>query len=464
MPARARLRAVSPSSASRPPDRPIEDLVASLSREQLVEVVVAAVDRHDDVQRAVRLIAARADGDLSQLHAAIDGGLRTRRFLDYRGSITWAHAARPIIVELEAMAAESPSRELVELLQRAVGHIVKVILRADDSSGLIGDLARQLLDIHATACDAGVADPVKLAAWMIRFRFRDQDFFEVDPVRYASALGERGIAAYRKAVADADGDTDGEDSFAARYARERLAILDRDVDAIVEIAGGNLSNPAQYLRVAEAMAEIDRPDLVLTWTARAITNSDGWQLGSLYELACTTHAQLQHPIEVLRLRRAHHERMPSSSTYGALKRAAGALDAWERERDAARATLRATDPREYLHALLADGDDDLAWQTAAAAPAAALDADMWLALAERREATHPADAIAVYLRIADEVLITTDRRAYSRAIRILKRARTAAQSAGELNAFIAHIATLREEHRRRPTLIAMLDKAKLTGP
>jgi len=86
------------------------------------------------VQRAVRLVAARADGDLSQLRAAIDGGLRTRRFLDYRESIAWAHAARPIIVELEAMAAESPSRELVELLQRAVGHIVKV-MRADDSSG-----------------------------------------------------------------------------------------------------------------------------------------------------------------------------------------------------------------------------------------------------------------------------------------------------------------------------------------
>jgi hypothetical protein len=135
MPARARLRAVSPSCASRPPDGPIKDVVALLSREQLVEVVVAAVDRHDDVQRAVRLIAARADGDLSQLRAAIDGGLRTRRFLDYRGSITWAHAARPIIVELEATAAESPSRELVELLQRAVGHIVKVIMRADDSSG-----------------------------------------------------------------------------------------------------------------------------------------------------------------------------------------------------------------------------------------------------------------------------------------------------------------------------------------
>lgn len=454
---------MSPTSPRGPRGTPIEDLVASLSREQLVEVVAAAVDRHEDVERAVQLVAARADGDLGQVRDAVDRGLRTRRFLDYRESIEWAHAARPIAAELESLAGASPSRELVELLQRAVGHVVKVIMHADDSSGLIGDLAQQLLDGHATACDAGVADPVKLARWMIRFRFRDQDFFEADPVRYASALGDRGIAAYRKAVDEADPGGDGERSFAVRYARERLAILDRDVDAIVAVVGGDLAHAGRYLGVAKALAEIERPDLVLDWTARGIASGRDWQLGSLYDLACATHAQLGQPTEVLRLRRAHHERVPTSSTYGALKRDAVALDAWERERDAARATLRAKDPRGYVRALLGDGDDALAWQTASAAPADTLDADLWLALAERREQTDPADAVAVYLRIADEVLVTTDRRAYSRAIRILKQARTAAEAAGAPDAFAGHIAALREQHRRRPTLIQMLDKAKLTG-
>jgi hypothetical protein len=97
--------------------------------------------------------------------------------------MTWAQAAGPIVAELDAVAGEAPSRELVELLQRAVGHVVKVIMHADDSAGVIGDLAQQLLAIHAKACDAGVADPVKLAAWMVRFRFKDQDFFEPGPLR-----------------------------------------------------------------------------------------------------------------------------------------------------------------------------------------------------------------------------------------------------------------------------------------
>src|SRR4051794_26751939 len=164
------------------PETPIERLIAGLTADELREIVSAAIDRHGDVERHARLIAGRAGGDLAQLRAEVDRGLRTRRFLHYRESAGWAMAARPIVAELESAVDTSPSRALVELLQRAVGHVVKVITRADDSDGAIGDLARDLLVLHAKACDAGVADPVKLAAWMVRFAFDDQDFFEVDPV------------------------------------------------------------------------------------------------------------------------------------------------------------------------------------------------------------------------------------------------------------------------------------------
>src|SRR5215211_4157407 len=96
--------------------------------EELREVVSAAVDRHRDVERQVRLIAARGAGDLAQLRAEVDRTLRTRRFLDYGESAGWARAAQPLVAELENAVDESPSRELVGLLQRAVGHVVKVIM------------------------------------------------------------------------------------------------------------------------------------------------------------------------------------------------------------------------------------------------------------------------------------------------------------------------------------------------
>jgi hypothetical protein len=446
-----------PGKAARKAEAPVDALIAGLAVEELREVVLAAVDRHDDVERQVRLIAARGAGDLAQLRAEVDRGLRTRRFIGYRESAGWALAARPILAELEQAVDASPSRALVELLQRAIGHVVKVIMHADDSDGLIGDLARDLLALHARACDAGVADPVKLAVWMIRFRFDDQDFFEPDPVRYASALGEDGLAAYREAVRSRSGG----DAFAVRYAHERLAILDGDVDALVQLLGGDLTKPHQFIRVAEAMGELGLDDETLAWSTRGIAQTSGWQVAKLYDLACGVLVRRGEPLEVLALRRAQHERMPSSETYRVLRTAADALDAWPLERDAARATLQRTDPRGYVNALLGDDEPDLAWTAAEATPPGALGSDLWVRLAGSRERDRPADALAVYQRLADEVLERADRSAYRSAAQILQRAQAAAQAAGQLDAFAAYLTRLREQHRRRPTLIAILDKADL---
>ena len=436
---------------------PIEELIAVMTVDELHEVVSAAVDLHDDVERHVRLIAARAEGDLAQLRAEVDRGLRTRRFLGYGESGGWAQAARPILGELGSVVESSPSPELVQLLQRAVGHVVDVILHADDSDGQIGELARDLLDLHARACDAGVADPLKLAHWMVKFRFADQDFFEVDPVLYASALGEVGLAAYREAVAGYK----GADSFAVRYACERLAILDGDVDVIVKQLGGDLKNPYQFIRVAEAMGELALDDEVLAWSKRGIAQTSGWQISQLYDLACGVHAKREQPLEVLALRRAQHERMPSSSTYRALRTAAEALGAWPVEQDAARATLQRADLRGFVDALLADGATDAAWNAAVAGAQDAFGSDLWLRLAEAREPDHPADAVPVYQRLADETLERADRRAYRSAAWILQRAQAAAQAAATPDEFTEYLARLREQHRRRPTLIAILDKANL---
>ncbi|MGP0031569.1 MAG: hypothetical protein ACLPVF_13815 [Acidimicrobiales bacterium] len=106
---------------------------------------------------------------LDELRAQIDRGLRTRRYLGYYESRSWATEATPVIEAIRGALAASPSAELLGLIERAVGRVVKVILHADDSDGMIGDLARELLDLHTQACDAGVADPLKLARWMIRF-------------------------------------------------------------------------------------------------------------------------------------------------------------------------------------------------------------------------------------------------------------------------------------------------------
>ena len=435
----------------------LEDLVERLDDGAVRRLLGTAAEAHADVARAVRLAAANDGERLGVLRSEVDHGLRTRRYLGYRESSEWACDAEPVVEALADALAAGLSRELVELLERAVGHVVKVILHADDSDGLIGGLAQRLLELHARACDAGVVDPVRLARWMVRFMFEDQDFFVVDPVRYAAALGADGVSAYRREVVKR---SSGGDRFAERYAVERLAVLDGDVDRVVEVLGGDLSAPHQFIRVTEAMVELGRFDDALRWAERGIAETSGWQVAKLYDLAAGVLADRDDATGVLDLRREEHHRMPTASTYALLQAAAVAVGVWDDEQPAARAVLAARDRAGLVDVLLADGDADEAW---AVANSGEWDPGerRWQRLAEVREPTDPAAAMAVYLRLADAALINANRRAYRDAVRHLKAARRTAAAAGETDAFSDHVVALREQHRRRPSLIEMLDKAGL---
>jgi hypothetical protein len=437
----------------------VHEIVRGLPIEELREIVRSAVDRHPDVERHVLLAAARSEGDLGELRREVDRGLHTRRFLDYHESSGWARAAQPVLQELRLAAENSPSAELLALIERAVGHVVKVITHADDSNGTIGDLARELLDLHAQLCEARVADAVKLAEWMVRFSCDDQDFFEVDPVRYRGALGESGLAAYRQAIEQRH--ADGSKLFAVRWARERLAVLDGDTEAVVALLGGDLSAPHQFIAVCEAMAELEREDDVLAFALRGIAETSGWQVDKLHDLACDVHQRAGAPVEALALRRQQHERTPSASTYSTLRRAAEALDAWELERDAARRALRERDRGSYVDALLQEGDVETAWAIATEDPTWDPGGDRRARLAQAREPTHPDEALSLYMLVAGEELLQTGRRAYASAIAMLKRASRAASASEQDHWFSDQLLDLREQHRRRPALIEMLDKAKL---
>jgi uncharacterized Zn finger protein len=247
-------------------------------------------------------------------------------------------------------------------------------------------------------------------------------------------------------------------SFAARYAAERLAVIDRDVGRLVELLGGDLSAPHQFARVAEAMVELGQPDDALAWARRGIAETTGWQVAKLYDLAANLLTDSADLGGVVALRREQHQRMPSSSTYSKLQTAARATDTWAAETRSARAVLAERDPAGLVDALLADGDSDEAWRTATSENRQ-VSSSQWQRLAEAREATEPAESMVVYQRLADEALDHADKRAYRAAVRYLKAARRAAAAADRSVDFTLHVAALRERNRRRPTLIAMLDKA-----
>ena len=91
------------------------------------------------------------------------------------------------------------------MTQKAIASALKVIMRADDSSGIIGDACGALLALHPKAAARAKPPAAKLVDWMMKFQFHnDCDYFTIDPVAYAPALGDRGIAAYRGKLAEVE--------------------------------------------------------------------------------------------------------------------------------------------------------------------------------------------------------------------------------------------------------------------
>lgn len=66
---------------------------------------------------------------------------------------------------LEVAIATSDPTEIYAVTHKALASAIKVIARADDSGGIIGDACRRLLDLHPKAASAAKVAPAKLVDW-----------------------------------------------------------------------------------------------------------------------------------------------------------------------------------------------------------------------------------------------------------------------------------------------------------
>jgi uncharacterized Zn finger protein len=111
-----------------------------------------------------------------------------------------------------------------------------------------------------------------------------------------------------------------------------------------------------------------------------------------------------------------------------------------------------TQATPLIEILLHEGAVDEAWQVASEHGCRN---EMWLTLARAREKTHPQESIPVYRDAALREIATVKRQGYEQAIRYLRRIRGIADD----DQFREIVASIREEHARKPTLMRLLDKA-----
>jgi tetratricopeptide (TPR) repeat protein len=374
-------------------------------------------------------------------------------------------------VEMLRAAAQTEDPAVVfTVTQKAIASALKVIMRADDSSGIIGDACRALLDLHPEVSARAKPPVTKLVDWMMTLQFDNEcDYFHLDPAAYAPALGENGIASYRAKLADVEarlGPRPSEEQrWAAPYSHDwftldwnaqRLAVLDHDVEAIIRTHARDRKVAAWLQDTAEALAEIGEFDLAIDWARQALDIGPAHQSLKAGEYWCILLVE-HRPAELLAARLELFGRWPSSSTAARLYRDAG--ESWPQHSDEVMERL-ADSPRDaVLFALLSLKDVEYAWQLA---HSLVLDDDhTWSDLVKAYEKVDPLAVLPVLNRLVLSELVETGAQHYQIAARRLKKMRklaTGSEYATEIDQFIAE---LREANRRRPRLQQEFDRAGL---
>lgn len=436
-----------------------------LSPDELRDVLDQALQIAPELEAPLRATLRARNGELDGVAAMVDDVLRTRRYLDWRQTRDYHDEAQPVLDLLSRQVDTHPTQQLVDLLQRAIKHVLAVIHRADDD-GLIGSVLDDLYGLHVQACADGRPDQKKLATWLVKHSFDPDTFHPPDPVEYADALGEKGIALYRSAVLKQLDGADEADRYSTvlshgRYAVERLAVIDRDPEAVIASYRHIERASWRELEIARALREIDRDDLALEHARAGLATGEAFDRPKLVTLTAAILADTGDLDALHALRVADHEFRADRTSYAALCDASSSLGRWEADRPAAIVTLGRRNVRELVAVLLEEGRVDEAWDTYRAATDLTLWEKDYLALVAARAKAHPGDAVDAYLALADKELLTSDRRHYEQAIRHAKNALEPAKRADRTRDVVEHVRAWRETHKRRPSLLQLLDRARL---
>ena len=397
--------------------------------------------------------------------------IRTRADL-HRWSASNAHGRQmhEAVDVLEAAIPGTDPSQVYAVTHKALVSAVKVIARADDSSGIIGDACRRLLALHPKAAAQARVPAGRLVDWMITFQFDgDVDYFELDPVTYAPALGEHGMTAYRAKLDERRASLaplppqspswsvpDRHERWVLEWNDRRLAVLDHDIEAIIRTHAKDREVAAWFQDTAEAFEEIGEKALAIDWARRGMDVGPSHQSLQSAEYWCRL-LQQHCPAEFLDARLLTFRRWPSSTTAARLHDAAG--PAWPSHREEVLAALASRPADAVLFALLTLKDARLAWDLAHSLPLE--DDRAWHELVKAYEKIDPLAVLPIHTKLVEKDLVQADAQRYRLAARRLATMRKIAAGTSRAADVDALIREHRENHRRRPRLQQEFDRAGL---
>lgn len=480
----------------------IRSYLGSLDVGQLADLVLEMAAYSDRAIRALQVRAAAASGDTAemseQLTRAVTSALSPRGFIDYRRSFDVAADIQSVLDEIQGHLAAGAADAVRPALLKALTRLVAITQRADDSSGVLGDACQRAADLYARSCREGKPEGVKLAKWLVKFRGDSPGWPDVELADFAPAFDAKALTAYRRGVAALDAARPRAEDPARRWDRFEidrmlleLADHDADVDRAVEIL--SWGEHPEYVGIVGRLRDAGRVGEAMRWVDRAVSEGrvavpggpglpsrigpglpsrsgvgPGRRRGSYWldpEEVADWYVEDGRGEEALVLMRALFARGCTVPAYDALLRTAERVGDRATERAAALAVARAAAERhrssmagaQLVAIALFEGDLDAAWAAAREFGAGSA----WQQLAAASAMSRPGEAADLYRPALAEALNRADKRSYEQVAALLTAMRPLLAAAGREEEFVADVREIREVFKRRPTMIATMDRAGL---
>jgi hypothetical protein len=453
-------------------------LLPAVSRRSSESVMTARAGRVP-AQRRATVRKRPAEPDVYAIRDAIDDVT-----LPHRAGFSTQSTRR--VRKLEAVLDT-----LSELL--AAGHAAAVVELAafglERSDGMRGgtysqdngfeQVAGRFLLLHASACAAVKPDPTELARWLFAFELSSAHAAWGGVfIPYVELLGDKGLATYRE-LAEAAWQAGAVPPRAdgASQLQEivcHAALLTVDPKLLSEVVRADFSYPWTYYVTARQCMELGQPDKAVAWAEMGVEAFPAAPHPGLRQLLVEEYDRRGQMTEALNQVWALFTEDPILDHYlwlSKLAQKAGQAPVWRdealeylRERAARSRKTGSTEEGEMerlncgsliVEILLKEKDVDSAWREAQAGDCGEV---TWVKLARAREALHPADAIRVYQRLAEQVVQGGGNYEYRAAVSYLRRVEKIVTRLGHPKKFREYLVGYRERNKRKKNLLRLLGR------
>jgi uncharacterized Zn finger protein len=467
----------------------VKSCLETLEKNVLVEMIMQQAQENDALREKLLMQAAqktKGGRRLSSLKKIIREAIDPGDFIDYHEMGAYASRVHNVLETLDNLLKDSPA-EVIELAEYALTETETAIESVDDSDGEMGDILQRLQELHLAACHKIKPDPEELAARLFDRELNGQwDVFYGAAATYASILGEKGLAVYRRLAEEEwkkikplgpqkeEREDHSHRRFNITHIMESLAEVSDDVESLVEVKKKDLSCAYHYLQIAELYKKSDNRDKALEWAEAGLKAFPDRIDSRLRDfLAAEYHHRKRHD-EAMKLIWADFSDHASLANFQKLKTNAERVAQWSAWREKALDFIREDINRTKqsgggrLRTWVASGnnsllveifiwekDPDAAWQEA---QVGGCSERLWMGLAAGREQDHPQDAIDVYKKWIDPTVEKKNNQAYQDAANLMRKIRVLMNRLNRDVDFADYLRGVRTAHKPKRNFMKLLDQ------